>query len=408
MSCGPTTSASLRVPCGYRFRPTDKELLKYLQRKIDNLPLPCDLIKEVELYKFDPSELLAQFGSRGEEKCYFFTSTYRKYRNGIRPSRSTKNGYWKASTGETEIKEGNNVIGTTRSLVFYCGEHPFEKKTNWIMHEYRLNEHQSVKHAQFPTDPMKLDKWVICSIYENMSASGRENRKRKAIVLSERLDTSKKREIVLQQGPHNGYQENNLSMVPLFDNLPEERIPYDQSIVLYEGLNTKGKKREIILQHKPLNGNQENDQSIASLFDHLLEEHIPIASDMGCDIAPLSDIDLARELMPNTSNAGCDIAPLSDTDLAKELIPNASNTSCDIAPLSDADLADFAEFIEMLDQEPTNSFDNLPEELISNASDMGCDIAPPSDTGIADFAELMEMPDREPADYYYPSSSSSS
>ncbi|RWR72111.1 NAC transcription factor 29-like protein [Cinnamomum micranthum f. kanehirae] len=402
MSCGATTSTSMRVPCGYRFRPTEKELLKYLKRKIDNLPLPCDLIKEVELYKFDPTH----FGSRGEEKCYFFTSTYRKYRNGNRPSRSTKSGHWKASTGETEIKEGNKVIGTTRSLVFYYGEHPLEKKTNWIMHEYRLSEHHSVNHAQFPTDPMKLDKWVICSIYENLSASERENRKRKAIVLSEGLDTTcKKREIVLQQGPLNGYQENDLSMVPLFDNLPEERIPYDQSIVLYEGLNTKGKKREIILQQIPLNGNQENDQSIVPLNDHLLEEHIPIASDMGCNIAPLSDIDLARELIPNASNTGCDIAPLSDTDLAKELIANASNTSCDINPLGDTD---FAKLIEMLDREPANSFDNLPEELIPNASVMGCGIAPPSDTGIADFAELMEILDRESTNYYDPSSSSSS
>ncbi|RWR76345.1 NAC domain-containing protein 19-like protein [Cinnamomum micranthum f. kanehirae] len=169
MSCGATTSTSMRIPCGYRFCPTNKELLKYLQRKkIDNLPLPCDLIKEVELYKCDPSELLAQFGSRGEEKCYFFTSTYRKYRNGIQPSRSTKNGYWKASTGETEIKERNNVIGTMRSLVFYYGEHPREKKTNWIMHEYRLSEHQSVNHAQFPTDPMKVYKhYTISSLYNN-------------------------------------------------------------------------------------------------------------------------------------------------------------------------------------------------------------------------------------------------
>lgn len=80
---------------------------------------------------------------------------------------------------------------------------------------------------------------------------------------------------------------------------------------------------------------------------------------MGCDTAPLSDIDLTRELIPNASNMGYDIAPLSDINLAKELIPNASTTSYDIAPLSDADLADFAELIEMLDREPTNSFDNL-------------------------------------------------
>ena len=69
---------------------------------------------------------------------------------------------------------------------------------------------------------LQLGKWVICRIYENLSASERESRKRKAIVLFERLDTTgKKREIILQQGPLHGYQENDLSMVPLFDNLPE-------------------------------------------------------------------------------------------------------------------------------------------------------------------------------------------
>ncbi|XXG45307.1 hypothetical protein AAC387_Pa02g0423 [Persea americana] len=144
--------------------------------------------------------------------------------------------------------EGNNVIGTTRSLVFYYGEHPREKKTNWIMHEYRLNEHQSVNHAQFPTDSMKLDEWVICSIYENLSANERENRKRKAIVLSEGLDTtSKKREIVLLQGPLIGYQENDQPMVPLFDNLPEERRELLNTKI--HGINSKSSTQSSVRAH---------------------------------------------------------------------------------------------------------------------------------------------------------------
>ena len=93
---------------------------------------------------------------------------------------------------------------------------------------------------------LQQDEWVLCSIYENLSANEWENKKRKAIVLSEGLDrTDNKREIVLQQGPINGNQENDQSTVPFFDNLPEL---------------------------------------------------MPNASDMGCDNAPLSDTKLIVEL----------------------------------------------------------------------------------------------------------------
>lgn len=45
-------------PIGYRFCPTDEELLVYyLRNKILNLPLPCNVIKDVDLYKIHPSDL---------------------------------------------------------------------------------------------------------------------------------------------------------------------------------------------------------------------------------------------------------------------------------------------------------------------------------------------------------------
>lgn len=58
-SCGaiPTTSM-MPLPLGFRFQPTDYELLIYLQRKILRLILPSNFIKEVELYKYHPTELI--------------------------------------------------------------------------------------------------------------------------------------------------------------------------------------------------------------------------------------------------------------------------------------------------------------------------------------------------------------
>lgn len=47
------------LPDGYRFMPTDEEIiLSYLQKKIDNLPLPPHRIKKVEFYE-KPPEIFA-------------------------------------------------------------------------------------------------------------------------------------------------------------------------------------------------------------------------------------------------------------------------------------------------------------------------------------------------------------
>lgn len=47
-----------QLPPGYRFHPTDEELVvHYLKRKIASAPLPVSIITEIDLYKFDPWEL---------------------------------------------------------------------------------------------------------------------------------------------------------------------------------------------------------------------------------------------------------------------------------------------------------------------------------------------------------------
>ena len=49
-------------PLGHRFKPLDEELVGYyLRRKIVNLPLPLNIINEVELYKFSPAALTGPF-----------------------------------------------------------------------------------------------------------------------------------------------------------------------------------------------------------------------------------------------------------------------------------------------------------------------------------------------------------
>lgn len=50
--------AELNLPPGFRFHPTDEELIvAYLCRKVAQQRLPVPIIAEVDLYKYDPWQL---------------------------------------------------------------------------------------------------------------------------------------------------------------------------------------------------------------------------------------------------------------------------------------------------------------------------------------------------------------
>jgi hypothetical protein len=54
----PTGLNRPNLPPGFRFHPTDEELvIHYLKKKANSAPLPVAIIAEVDLYKFDPWEL---------------------------------------------------------------------------------------------------------------------------------------------------------------------------------------------------------------------------------------------------------------------------------------------------------------------------------------------------------------
>lgn len=54
--------AELELPPGFRFHPTDEELVNhYLCRKCAGLPISVPIIAEIDLYKYDPWELPGNF-----------------------------------------------------------------------------------------------------------------------------------------------------------------------------------------------------------------------------------------------------------------------------------------------------------------------------------------------------------
>ncbi|KAJ9554298.1 hypothetical protein OSB04_018343 [Centaurea solstitialis] len=155
------------LPPGFRFHPTDEELIMfYLRNQALSKPCPVSIIPEVDIYKFDPWQL-PEKTEFGENEWYFFTPRDRKYPNGVRPNRAAVSGYWKATGTDKAIYSGSKYVGVKKALVFYKGRPPKGIKTDWIMHEYRLNESRSQPTKKIGS--MRLDDWVLCRIYKKKS-----------------------------------------------------------------------------------------------------------------------------------------------------------------------------------------------------------------------------------------------
>ncbi|CAJ1961602.1 unnamed protein product [Sphenostylis stenocarpa] len=183
-SSGSHTHQHPLLPPGFRFHPTDEELVvHYLKRKADSVPLPIAIIAEVDLYKFDPWELPSK-ATFGEQEWYFFSPRDRKYPNGARPNRAASSGYWKATGTDKPIlaSHDHHKVGVKKALVFYGGKPPKGVKTNWIMHEYRLVGSSSNSTSKPPSVPadhassskknsLRLDDWVLCRIYKRNNST---------------------------------------------------------------------------------------------------------------------------------------------------------------------------------------------------------------------------------------------
>uniref|UniRef100_A0A0C9QWY1 TSA: Wollemia nobilis Ref_Wollemi_Transcript_2396_1710 transcribed RNA sequence n=1 Tax=Wollemia nobilis TaxID=56998 RepID=A0A0C9QWY1_9CONI len=157
------------LPPGFRFHPTDEELVvHYLKKKASSSPLPMSIITEIDLYKFDPWELPGKT-TYGEHEWYFFSPRDRKYPNGARPNRAAGSGYWKATgTDKPILATGSRQkVGVKKALVFYGGKPPKGIKTDWIMHEYRLVDGISKPGSlSSRKGSLRLDDWVLCRIYK--------------------------------------------------------------------------------------------------------------------------------------------------------------------------------------------------------------------------------------------------
>ncbi|KAK1357638.1 NAC domain-containing protein [Heracleum sosnowskyi] len=158
------------VPPGFRFHPTDEELVGYyLRKKVASQKIDLDVIKDIDLYRIEPWDLIerCQIGYEEQNEWYFFSHKDKKYPTGTRTNRATIAGFWKATGRDKAVYEKFKLIGMRKTLVFYKGRAPNGQKSDWIMHEYRLESD--------PDAPPQEEGWVVCRAFKKRATSQTKN-----------------------------------------------------------------------------------------------------------------------------------------------------------------------------------------------------------------------------------------
>ncbi|KAK6150706.1 hypothetical protein DH2020_015638 [Rehmannia glutinosa] len=161
------TTSECCVPPGFRFHPTDEELVGYyLRKKVASQKIDLDVIRDIDLYRIEPWDLQdkCRIGYEEQKEWYFFSHKDKKYPTGTRTNRATMAGFWKATGRDKAVYDRTKLIGMRKTLVFYKGRAPNGLKTDWIMHEYRLESEEN--------GPPQEEGWVVCRAFKKKASTG--------------------------------------------------------------------------------------------------------------------------------------------------------------------------------------------------------------------------------------------
>ncbi|XP_074321031.1 NAC domain-containing protein 82-like [Silene latifolia] len=176
---------SKSLPPGFRFHPTDEELFMfYLKRKVMGKSLGPQMMSEVDVFQFAPWELPARACLKTRDlNWYFLCPRSKKYPNGGRANRATVHGYWKSTGNDRTVNYKNRPVGKIKTLIFHRGKPPKGDRTDWVMHEYRLEDKALLEQG------VPQDSYVLCKLYEKSGLGPKNGENYGAPFIEEEWDT---------------------------------------------------------------------------------------------------------------------------------------------------------------------------------------------------------------------------
>ncbi|KAK2635176.1 hypothetical protein Ddye_029968 [Dipteronia dyeriana] len=157
------------ISVGYRFLPTDTELVSYylfnkLETELPFNDLEMALVKECDLYgSLDPFEVWNLYGGdhlEDGQALYFFTRLKKVSVNGSRICRRVGSGTWAGEDSGDRIMSAGNVVGFKKR--FRYENHGSPHDGDWIMHEFAIDSSLLRQH-QNPDDNI-----VLCRMKKNL------------------------------------------------------------------------------------------------------------------------------------------------------------------------------------------------------------------------------------------------
>lgn len=359
------SSATSLAP-GFRFHPTDEELVwYYLRRKVSGKSFRVDAISEIDIYKVEPTDLpgLSKLKTRDKE-WYFFSALDRKYGNGMRTNRATVEGYWKTTGKDRPVVHNSRVVGMKKTLVYHFGRAPRGKRTDWVMHEYKLVDEQLDK-AAYP-----LEGFVLCRIFRKSGTGPKNGEQYGAPFVEEEWEDNEAENVINVDVSFEDPYVDDDAFIEQNDLVQDLELVCPQAVPLLNNLDNQGSMNSVEESKNTAGSDQMstgaqdeykikphafNDQEI---FD-LLTQAGPITEAVKNEYMPQVNVEHneASGNLPDepSYNAGCD-APIDDGlyfDAAEFLDP------AEVFPLDNDAFGPY--FNDDIDIESFLNFDSHPE-----------------------------------------------